>query len=145
MRRWNVFGFLLLLVLLVSFCISGISIFKTQQYIELLTNKEQAFSLYDKARNNPKASPQDLTRATKLISAELYLLGVDKVYYIDLLGNEILFEPTEADEKQRKLRLVEKNKARHYIKRHLWQNALFMTLLFVYFLFYKRRKNAYNR
>ncbi|MGD8113068.1 hypothetical protein [Vibrio sp. TRT 17S01] len=140
MRYWNVFGFILLLALLASFFFSGISIFKAQQYVELLTNKEQAFTLYDKARSNSNASPQDLTQATKLIAAELYLLGVGEVYYIDLLGNETLFEPTEENKEQRGLRLLAENEARNYIKRHLGQNAIFMVVLLFYFWLYKRRK-----
>ena len=75
-----------------------------------------------------------------MIAAELYLLGVGEVYYIDLLGNETLFEPTEENKEQRGLRLLAENEARNYIKRHLGQNAIFMVVLLFYFWLYKRRK-----
>ncbi len=128
----NIIGFLLVAALTVNLCISSFSIFQLYRYLELQdSNWQKSVHFYTEARNNTQISVQERTAVTKLIAKELFILGYDGAYYVDINGKEKLFKPTEDHREARKLSFQSRQTSIAYIYEQLWLNALYVTLLLV--------------
>lgn len=136
---------LLLFAYAVNLCISIIYIYRAHQFLESESaHQTRLLSMFTTALNNQNLPIKNMSMVTKSIAIELFTLGLDEVYYVNLTGEMKRLEPTRYDKVERLFRVSRQREVTEYIQNQLWLNAFLTMVIVVLAILVKKFRNEHH-
>ncbi|MGF1908601.1 hypothetical protein L4C38_04050 [Vibrio kasasachensis] len=100
--------------------------------------------MFTTALNNQNLPIKNMSMVTKSIAIELFTLGLDEVYYVNLTGEMKRLEPTRYDKVERLFRVSRQREVTEYIQNQLWLNAFLTMVIVVLAILVKKFRNEHH-
>ena len=136
---------LLLFAYAVNLSISTFYIYRGHQLLEAESaHQNRLLSMFTTALNNQNLPIKKMSLVTKSIATELFTVGLNEVYYVNLTGEIKRFEPTRYDKVERLFRVSRQREVIEYIQNQLWLNAFFTMAIVVLAILGKKFRNEHH-